>query len=201
MDVIIRDSYDEISKYAAEVIAGHIKAKPDCVLGFATGSTPIGTYRELIRMHREGLDFSGVRTFNLDEYLGLGINLDKPYDEDQSYARFMYEELFKHINIKKENIHIPDGKAGDPEAFCRWYEEEIKRVGDRPAAVGNRRQWALGFNEPGSPGFKDKGQALTEQTLNDNYQLFYKKAECQEIRCPILPFNGNRTILEAKTSL
>jgi glucosamine-6-phosphate deaminase len=204
MDVIIRDSYDEMSKYAAEVIARHIKAKPDCVLGFATGSTPIGTYRELIRMHREGLDFSGVRTFNLDEYLGLGINLDKPYDEDQSYARFMHEELFKHINIKKENIHIPDGKTGDPEAFCRWYEEEIKRVGGidlQLLGIGGNGHW--GFNEPGSPlASRTRVQALTEQTLNDNYELFYKKAGVPRDKMPHFAITmGIGTILEAKNIL
>ncbi len=130
MDIIIRETYDEMSRYAAGVIAGLVRSKPDCVLGLATGSTPIGTYKELIRMHRdEGLDFSNVRSFNLDEYLGIGLDLSKPYNEDQSYARFMYEELFKHINIKKENTHVPDGRTKDPKNFCKWYEEEIKRAG------------------------------------------------------------------------
>jgi glucosamine-6-phosphate deaminase len=115
MDIIIKDSYDQMSRCAAEIIASQVKSKPDCVLGLATGSTPIGTYKELIRLHREGLDFSRVKTFNLDEYLGLGMDLEKPYDLDQSYARFMYEELFKDINIKKENIYIPDGLSQDPE--------------------------------------------------------------------------------------
>ncbi|MGB4188038.1 MAG: glucosamine-6-phosphate deaminase, partial [Limnochordia bacterium] len=119
MNVIVRDTYDEMSKAAAEIIAGVVKAKPNCVIGLATGSTPIGTYKELIRMHKEeGLDFSQVRTFNLDEYLGLGMDLGKPYHLDQSYARFMYEELFKHINIPRENWLVPDGLTEDPEAYC-----------------------------------------------------------------------------------
>ena len=130
MDIIIRDNYDEMSRYAAGVIADFIRKKPNCVLGLATGSTPIGTYKELIRMHKEeGLDFSQVVTFNLDEYLGLGIDLDKPYHLDQSYARFMYEELFKHINIRQENTYVPDGLTRDPEKYCQWYEEEIKKAG------------------------------------------------------------------------
>ena len=103
MDIIVRENYEEMSRYAAQVIADMVRSKPDCVLGLATGSTPIGTYKELVRMHKEeGLDFSQVKTFNLDEYLGVGLNLDNPYDLDQSYARFMHEELFKHIKIKKE---------------------------------------------------------------------------------------------------
>ena len=80
-----------MSRYAAEIIAGFIKSKPDCVLGLATGSTPIGTYKELVRMHQhEGLDFSQVKTFNLDEYLGIGMDLDLPYHKDQSYASFLH---------------------------------------------------------------------------------------------------------------
>ena len=106
MNIIIKEDYEQMSKCAAEIIAGYVKAKPDCVLGLATGSTPIGTYQELIKMHNNGLDFSKVKTFNLDEYLGITLDLNKPYNEDQSYARFMYEELFKHINIKKENTII-----------------------------------------------------------------------------------------------
>ncbi len=102
MDILIRKNYDEMSKTAAGIIARLVQSKPNCVLGLATGSTPIGTYQELIRFHQEeGLDFSQVTTFNLDEYLGLGMNLDLPYNLDQSYARFMYEELIKHINVKK----------------------------------------------------------------------------------------------------
>lgn len=99
MNIIIRENYEQMSKYAAEIIGSFVRSKPHCVLGLATGATPIGTYQELVRMHKEGLDFSQVTTFNLDEYLGIGIDLSKPYDLDQSYARFMYEELFKHILI------------------------------------------------------------------------------------------------------
>ena len=117
----------------------------------------------------DGLDFSGVKTFNLDEYLGIGIDLEKPYEQDQSYARFMHEELFKHINIKKENIHIPDGLTKDPEKFCIWYEEEIKKVGGidlQLLGIGGDGHWA--FNEPGSSlASRTRVQALTKQTLDN----------------------------------
>ncbi len=202
MDIIIRETYDEVSKYAAGVIAGLVRSKPDCVLGLATGSTPIGTYKELVRMHREeGLDFSSVRTFNLDEYLGIGIDLSKPYNEDQSYARFMYEELFRHINIKPENTHVPDGRAEDPEKFCKWYEEEIKKAGGidlQLLGIGGDGHWA--FNEPGSSlASRTRVQALAKQTLDDNYELFYKKAGVSREDMPHFAITmGIGTILEAR---
>ena len=201
MDIIVRDSYKEISEYTAAIIADLVKSKPDCVIGLATGGTPIGTYKELIRMHKEGLDFSHVRTFNLDEYLGEGINLKKPYDSDQSYARFMYEELFKHINIKKENVHIPDGLTKEPGKFCKWYEEEIKRVGGidlQLLGIGGDGHW--GFNEPGSSlASRTRIQALTKQTLDDNYESFYKKAGVERADMPHFAITmGVGTILAAK---
>lgn len=205
MNVIIRDTYEEMSKYAAQVIADMVRAKPNCVLGLATGSTPIGTYRELIRMHKEeGLDFSQVKTFNLDEYLGLGIDLNKPYAQDQSYARFMYEELFRHINVRKENIHIPDGKAENPEEFSKAYEEEIKKAGGidlQLLGIGGDGHWA--FNEPGSSlASRTRVEALTKQTLDDNYESFYKKAGFTRDQMPHYAITmGIGTILEARNLL
>ncbi len=203
MDIIIRENYDEVSRYAAGIIAGLVRSKPDCVLGLATGGTPIGTYKELIRMHRdEGLDFSNVRTFNLDEYLGIGLELSKPYNEDQSYARFMYEELFKNINIKKENTHVPDGKTKDPDKFCKWYEDEIKRAGGidlQLLGIGGDGHWA--FNEPGSSlASRTRVQALTKQTLDDNYELFYKNAGVTREDMPHFALTmGIGTILESRS--
>jgi len=204
MKIVIKENYEEMSKYAAEVIASCIKAKPDCVLGLATGSTPIGTYKELIKMHNNGLDFSRVKTFNLDEYLGIGMNLDKPYNEDQSYARFMYEELFKHINIKKENIHIPDGLTKEPEKFCRWYEEEIKKAGGidlQLLGIGGDGHWA--FNEPGSSlQSRTRVIPLAKQTLDDNYESFFKKSGISRDEMPRFAITmGIGTILEAKNIL
>lgn len=201
MDIIVREDYSAISRYTAEVIAGFIKSKPDCVLGLATGATPIGTYKELIKMHREGLDFSQVRTFNLDEYYGVGMDLTKRYEQDQSYARFMYEELFRHINIKKENVHIPDGLTKDAYKFCEWYEEEIKRSGGidlQLLGIGGDGHW--GFNEPGSSlASRTRIQALAKQTLDDNYESFYKKAGKERADMPHFAITmGVGTILDAK---
>lgn len=205
MDIIIRNDYNELSRYAAEVIASLIKTNPDCVLGLATGSTPIGTYRHLIKMHREeGLDFSRVKTFNLDEYLGIGMALEKPYNMDQSYARFMHEELFKHVNIKKENIHMPDGLSKDPKAFCQWYEDEIKRVGGIDLQLlGIGGDGHIGFNEPGSTlASRTRVQPLHQQTLDDNYELFYKNAGVDRDEMPHFAITmGIGTILEAKSLL
>ncbi|MGI6668842.1 MAG: glucosamine-6-phosphate deaminase [Acetivibrionales bacterium] len=201
MDIIIKENYDEMSKYTAELIGSFVKKKPTCVLGLATGSTPIGTYRELVRMHKEGLDFSQVVTFNLDEYLGVGIDLDKPYDLDQSYARFMYEELLKHINIKKENIYIPDGLATDPVKHCLWYEEQIKKAGGidlQLLGIGRDGHW--GFNEPGSSlASRTRVQALAKETLDDNFESFYKKAGISRDEMPHFAITmGIGTILEAR---
>jgi len=202
VNIIIKDNYDEMSKYTANLIASFVKSKPNCVLGLATGSTPICTYKELARMHKEeGLDFSQVITFNLDEYYGTGMDLEKPYKLDQSYARFMYEELFKHINIKRENIHVPDGITKEPEAFCKWYEEEIKKVGGidlQLLGIGGDGHWA--FNEPGSSlASRTRVQALTQQTLDDNYESFYQKAGIERTNMPHFAITmGIGTILEAK---
>jgi len=205
MDIIIKENYEEMSKCTADIIANFIKLKPSCVLGLATGSTPIGTYRELIKIHREeGLDFSQVKTFNLDEYLGIGIDLDKPYEMDQSYARFIYEELLKHINIKKENIHIPDGLTKEPEKFCQWYEDMIKKAGGIDLQLlGIGRDGHLAFNEPGSS-FSSRTRVvpLTEETVDDNYESFYKKAKIKKEDMPHFAITmGMGTILEAKQLL
>ncbi|MDD4094748.1 MAG: glucosamine-6-phosphate deaminase [Oscillospiraceae bacterium] len=203
MDVLIRADYDQMSKTAASRIADLVRKKPDCVLGLATGGTPIGTYKELIRMHREeGLDFSKVRTFNLDEYLGIGRDLDKPYPQDQSYARFMYEELFKSINIPLKNTRVPDGLSKDPEAFCVEYEDAIRAVGGvdlQLLGIGGDGHWA--FNEPGtSLASKTHIEALTRQTLDDNYELFYKGAGFSRDDMPHFAITmGIGTILSAKS--
>ncbi|MDD5603342.1 MAG: glucosamine-6-phosphate deaminase, partial [Eubacteriales bacterium] len=209
MDIIIRETYSEISIYAAEIIAGFIKSGgksgKGCVLGLATGSTPIGTYRELVRMHREeGLDFSGVKTFNLDEYLGLGKDMSKPYKLDQSYARFMYEELFRHVNIKEENVLVPDGLAADPDEYCRRYEEQIVKAGGIDIQVlGLGRDGHWGFNEPGSSlASRTRVQALTEETLDDNYESFYKVTGASREDMPGFAITmGIGTILEARNAI
>lgn len=204
MDIVIKKDYEQMSRYAAQIIADQVKSKPNCVLGLATGSTPIGTYKELIRMHKEGLDFSQVKTFNLDEYLGVGMDLEKPYNLDQSYARFMHEEFLQHLNIKRENIYIPDGRTQEPDKFCMWYEEQIRNAGGidlQLLGLGGDGHW--GFNEPGSSlGSRTRVQALTKQTLDDNYEAFYKKAGIERSQMPHFALTmGVGTIREAKNIL
>ncbi|OQA92579.1 MAG: Glucosamine-6-phosphate deaminase 1 [Elusimicrobia bacterium ADurb.Bin231] len=204
MKVFIRKNYDEMSRYAAEIIVDLIKTKPNCVIGLATGGTPIGTYRELADFHRKGLDMSKVKTFNLDEYLGIGIDMKKSYESDQSYARFMYEELFKHVNIKKENIHIPNGLSKNPDKFCQWYEDEIKKAGGidlQILGIGGNGHWA--FNEPGASLYsRTRVEPLTKQTLDDNYDAFYKKAGIKRDKMPHFAITmGIGTILEARNLL
>src|SRR5208283_5748374 len=124
VEIVIRANPDEMSRTAARIVARILNAKPNAVLGLATGSTPLGLYKELVRMHREeGLDFSQVTTFNLDEYVGL------TQQHPQSYHYFMHENLFKHINIAKHNIYIPSGTTDNYQAFCLWYEQRIKECG------------------------------------------------------------------------
>lgn len=169
MEVIVRDSYEEVSKLAAELIADVIRRKPRAVLGLATGSTPLGTYKELIRLHREeGLDLSRVITFNLDEYVGL------PHDHPQSYHYFMWENVFKQINVNPKNVHIPDGTAKDIPGFCRWYEEQIVKAGGLDIQIlGIGSNGHIAFNEPGSSlGSRTRVKTLDERTRQDNARFF-----------------------------
>jgi glucosamine-6-phosphate deaminase len=144
MQLIIEKDYSSMSKRSAEIFAINIRQKPDLVLGLATGSTPIGAYKELIRMHREeNLDFSKVVTFNLDEYYSLTP------DNPQSYNYFMFENLFNHINIKRENVYIPDGRISDIENYCRTYDEKIEKNGGIDIQLlGIGVNGHIGFNEP-----------------------------------------------------
>src|SRR3972149_9268190 len=113
-----------MGRLAAGMICAQVMKKPSSVLGLATGSTPISTYKEMIKQHREkGVDFSKVVTFNLDEYVGL------PPSHDQSYRYFMDQNLFNHINVPKASIHVPYGHTDSVIEFCEWYEAEIKRFG------------------------------------------------------------------------
>lgn len=202
MDVLIRSNYEKMSICAARIIAELVHRKPDAVLGLATGSTPIGTYRELVRMHREeGLNFSSVTTFNLDEYLGIGKDLSKPYAQDQSYARFMWEELFRGTEIPLDHTQLPDGLTEDPIAFCASYEDAIQQAGGidlQLLGIGRDGHW--GFNEPGtSLGSLTHVVALTQETLDDNWELFYCKAGVKREEIPHFAITmGIRTILEAR---
>ena len=144
MRIIVCENYESLSKKAAQIIGSQMILEPKSVLGLATGSTPIGMYENLIKMYEEGLiDFSKITTFNLDEYYKL------PIDNNQSYHYFMDNHLFNHINIHRENIHIPNGMANDIEAECTSYDKMIDDKGGidiQILGIGNNAH--IGFNEP-----------------------------------------------------
>ena len=144
MRIIKTKNYDEMSKAAANIIAAQITLKPDSVMGFATGSTPIGTYAELIKKNQNGdIDFSNINTVNLDEYKDL------PITHDQSYYYFMNDNLFNHVNIDKNNTNLPNGNAEDPDAECARYEALIKELGGIDMQLlGLGHNGHIGFNEP-----------------------------------------------------
>jgi glucosamine-6-phosphate deaminase len=169
MEVLIRDSADTGCILGAKIIASVVRQKPNAVLGLATGRTPLRLYQELIRLHREeGLDFSRVTTFNLDEYVGL------PGDHEQSYRYFMRENLFRHINIDQARTHVPNGIATDLHAECRGYEDRIVAAGGIDMQLlGLGRNGHIGFNEPtGSLRSRTWIKILSEQTLRDNSEVF-----------------------------
>lgn len=167
--VIRTRDYDDMSRKAANVIAAQVIAKSDSVLGLATGSTPIGLYRNLIQGYENGdLDFSQVRSVNLDEYQGL----DR--EHDQSYYYFMNENLFKHININRDETYLPDGTNMDAEAECRRYHDVIMSMGGvdlQLLGIGNNGH--IGFNEP-CEDFPAQVHCveLTDSTIDANSRFF-----------------------------
>ncbi len=205
MLVVVHSNYEAMSKKAAEIVASRIRRKPNLVLGLATGSTPLGLYKELIRLHKnDGLDFSKVVTFNLDEYVGL------PPEHNQSYHYFMWENLFKHINVNPSNIHVPQGMFGDLkispfetdpkiEQFCTWYEDEIKKYGGVDMQIlGIGGNGHIAFNEPGSSiGSRTRIKTLTEKTVKDNARFFKSKDEVPRYAITM----GIGTIMESKELL
>jgi glucosamine-6-phosphate deaminase len=194
MEIIITKNYKEMSVASANIIAKEIKRKHDIILGLATGDTPIGTYQELVRLHKnEGLDFSKVKSFNLDEYVGLA-----PLHKN-SYNFFMWDNLFKHININPENVYVPQGNTEDPEEFSTWYENKIKEMGGLGLQIlGIGRDGHIGFNEPGSSfASRTRVKALYKQTIEDNARFFTKEEDVPRFAITM----GVGTILEAKKIL
>jgi glucosamine-6-phosphate deaminase len=167
MEIIIKQSQQDATQVAAKIIACLIAQKPNAVLGLATGSTPLGLYQQLIAMQ---LDWSGVTTFNLDEYVGI------PREHSQSYHTFMSENLFQHINIRSENIHIPDGNAADIPESCAAYERQILAAGGIDLQVlGIGTDGHIGFNEPTSSLVsRTRIKTLTKRTREDNQRFFGK---------------------------
>jgi glucosamine-6-phosphate deaminase len=194
MEVFVYKQYEEMSKAAAQEVVDVLNAKPNAVLGMATGSTPLGVYQELVKMHRRGeVDFSHVTTFNLDEYVGL------PITHEQSYHRFMHENFFRHINIPAQNIHIPSGTTTNYRAFCDWYEKRIVECGGIDLQiVGIGSDGHIAFNEPGSSlSSRTRLKTLAKQTIDDNARFFERREDV-----PIYAITmGVGTIMEARQIL
>ncbi len=174
MRVIVCDNYEEMSKKAAAIVAGQVALKPDCVLGLATGSTPIGLYDFLVEKYEKGeIDFSEVTSVNLDEYYPLSP------ENDQSYRYFMNKNLFDRINIDKSRTFVPNGLAEDADRECAAYEKRIDELGGIDLQVlGIGPNGHIGFNEP-----DDKLCAvthltdLTDSTIEANSRFFASKAD------------------------
>ncbi len=174
MRLIIQNDYDKLSAWAAAFITNRINAfKPTSdrpfVLGLPTGSSPVGTYKELIRLNNAGVvSFKNVITFNMDEYVGI------PEDHPQSYHSFMWDNLFGHIDIPKENVNILDGNAPDLEKVCRQYEEKIRKLGGVELFVGGiGPDGHIAFNEPGSSlKSRTRIKTLTHDTIIANSRFF-----------------------------
>ena len=174
MKVIVCKNYEEMSAAAAEIVADVMKAKPDCVLGLATGSTPVGMYKQLIGKNQSGeIDFSKVTTVNLDEYYPISP------ENDQSYRYFMNQNLFDHVNVDKTRTFVPDGQAPDPVAACEAYEETVAAVGPADIQVlGIGQNGHIGFNEPAAALIADTHVTdLTADTINANSRFFASENE------------------------
>ncbi|MGN0431553.1 MAG: glucosamine-6-phosphate deaminase [Lachnospiraceae bacterium] len=169
MKIVATDDYYQMSRMAANLISAQVIMKPNCVLGLATGSSPIGTYEQLIRWYKKGdLDFSQVTTINLDEYKGLAP------DNDQSYRYFMDTHFFNFINIKPENTHIPNGLEPDSAKACKDYNKIITECGGIDLQLlGLGLNGHIGFNEPGAAFEKETHCVdLAESTIQANSRFF-----------------------------
>ena len=194
MKVIKVKNYEELSRTAATIIAGVILSKPDCILGLATGSSPVGTYDQLTAMYKEGiLDFSHVKSVNLDEYVGLdGSN-------DQSYRYFMNKNLFSRVNINIENTHVPDGTNLDAKACCEAYNTLLQNIGTVDLQLlGIGPNGHIGFNEPDDH-FENGTHCvdLTEATIQANKRFF---ASAEDVPKQAYTM-GIKTIMQAKKIL
>ena|SRR5579883_3210481 len=189
--LIVAPDYGVMSRQAAGIVAEAIRAQPDLALGLATGGTPLGLYAELARLHREeGLDFSRVRVFHLDEYAGLSA------DHPQSYRRYLRDNLLRHVNVDEKNVHFIDGTAGDLEAEAARYEALIKQSGGIDLQIlGIGSNGHIGFNEPGSA-FDSRTRAvdLAPSTIRDNARFFDDPAQVPRRAVS----QGIGTILEAR---
>lgn len=174
MKIYAAKDYDDMSRKAGNLIAAQITMKPDAVLGLATGSTPVGAYGQLIEKCKAGdIDFSRIRSVNLDEYKGLSG------EHDQSYRYFMNHNLFDHVNIDKARTNVPNGLAEDPEAECERYNQIIRSTGGIDIQVlGMGHNGHIGFNEPGEA-FELETHVvdLTDRTIDANARFFASRDE------------------------
>ncbi len=186
--------YADMSRKAANVLSAQIIMKPDCVLGLATGSSPIGIYDQLIEWYKKGdLDFSEVTSVNLDEYKGL------TKENDQSYYYFMHDHLFSHVNIDTNKTYLPDGMAEDSDAECERYDKLIQSLGGVDLQLlGMGHNGHIGFNEPGEA--FDKGThcvALQQSTIEANKRFFASADDVPKYAYTM----GIKTIMQAKKIL
>lgn len=186
--------YEDMSRKAANIISAQVILKPDCVLGLATGSTPIGLYKQLVEWFEKGdLDFSEVQTVNLDEYKGLNR------ENDQSYYYFMHDNLFNHINIPEENTHLPNGMEMDSEKECARYTKLIQSMGGVDLQLlGIGHNGHIGFNEPSESFDKDVHCVnLTQSTIEANKRFFASADDVPKQAYTM----GIKTIMQAKKIL
>ena len=194
MRMIKAKDYADLSRKAANILAAQVYLKPNCVLGLATGSTPIGTYKCLVEDYNNGnLDFSEVKSANLDEYCGLDES------NDQSYRYFMNDNLFNHVNIDKANTNVPNGKAEDLEAECARYDALIEELGGVDIQLlGIGHNGHIGFNEPCDEFVKGTHLVdLGERTIQANARFF---ASIDEVPRQAVTM-GIKTIMSAKKVL
>ena len=174
MKIIVCENYDEMSLKGAEIVKEQVNSKPDCILGLATGSTPVGLYTCLAEMNKKGdVDFSKVTSFNLDEYYPISP------ENDQSYRYFMNENLFSKINIDITKTHVPNGMAEDPEKACKEYDESILAAGGIDLQIlGIGQNGHIAFNEPADELYEGTHlTGLTESTIKANARFFEKEED------------------------
>lgn len=194
MRIIEAKDYTDLSRKAANVISAQVILKPNAVLGLATGSTPIGTYEQLIEWYKKGdVDFSQTHSINLDEYVGL------TGENDQSYRYFMNKTFFQHINIKEENTYVPNGVAEDLEAECKRYDALIAEMGGIDLQLlGIGHNGHIGFNEPGNAFEKMTHIVeLGESTIQANSRFFSSMDEVPRKAITM----GIKSIMQAKKLL
>lgn len=191
MKIYCGKDYYHASRLAANIISAQVIMKPDCVLGLATGSTPIGTYEQLVRWYEKGdLDFAAVHSVNLDEYRGLSAQ------DEQSYRYFMNSHLFDHVNIDKKNTYVPDGTKEDADKACSDYDAIIRSLGGIDLQLlGLGHNGHIGFNEPGGAFEKETHCVkLSQSTIEANARFFHSADQVPKEAYTM----GIKSIMQAK---